>query len=358
MNNLIEEAKKFLKDEENAAAIYEELSKIEKKQENKEKLEGISQMEKRHAEFWKKFLESRGIKLEIKISRLQIKYYKILRKIIGTSYIYSLMELAEKNAAEAYYDFYKSEELKEEERRSISRIIVDELEHERYFFKGKELFRKSNIRDFIMGMNDRLVEILGVVTGLSAVYINNPFLVAISGIIVGVAGSLSMAIGTFISVRSQRQVNSMEKRRLEIMFNVSKEKAKEELYNKFKEAGLTEETAKEVTSQISKEKDAATKILVEEYDENEIMAAIYTGIAYIIGVMFPVTPYLLTSSSLIALPFSITFAGLTLAVVAALIANTSNIPIKKKVIEMVVTGLGAAASYIFGNIIQTLSGIT
>jgi len=95
---------------------------------------------------------------------------------------------------------------------------MDEIEHEEIFSKSKQLLHVENLRDFILGMNDGLVEILGAVTGLSAAYVNNPFMVAISGLIVGVAGALSMGIGSFISVRSQREMNEGNKETDETSF--------------------------------------------------------------------------------------------------------------------------------------------
>ncbi|MCD6263649.1 VIT1/CCC1 transporter family protein [Candidatus Bathyarchaeota archaeon] len=65
------------------------------------------------------------------------------------------------------------------------------------------------------------------------------------------------------------------------------------------------------------------------------------------------TPHL----PLVALPFSIASAGLALSIVGSIISTISGISIRKKVIEMVTTGLGAAAlSYVFGNVIQMLFG--
>ena len=52
----------------------------------------------------------------------------------------------------------------------------------------------------MLGMNDGLVEVLSVSVGLAGVY-GNPFYVALGGLIVGIGGVLSMAIGVLISVR-------------------------------------------------------------------------------------------------------------------------------------------------------------
>jgi len=357
IDGILESAKEFFQDEYNATIIYEELADIEKDAEMKKKLMEISRMERSHMMFWKDFLEKRNVNIEGKKRSFTIRYLKFFRKIVGIAFVSSLMEFEERDATYKYNRFLQSLDLDDEERRKILKIILDELEHEKYFFQSKEVLRSEHVRDFVMGMNDGLVEILGAVTGLSVVYIDKPLMTAISGIIVGVAGALSMAIGSFISVRSQRQVNEGIQNKLELVFQVSPEKAKEELYEKLVDSGMPEDLAHEVTSKISERKEVLTSLLTEESSDSELMAALYTGIAYLVGVIFPVIPYVFASSSLMALPFSIAFAGLALSIVAFLVSTISGISIRKKVVEMVVTGLGAAAlSYLFGTIIQLFFG--
>lgn len=312
----------------------------------------------KHAKFWHDFLARRGVKIpKAKVSKLSLYSTRLLRKILGPGAVASLLEMGENSAIQKYFKFLTAyqENLDEEERRELSEVILDELEHEKFFYESKRRLHVENIRDLVLGMNDGLVEILGAVTGLSAVYVYNPKLVGISGLIVGVAGALSMAIGTFISVRSQRQVNESIRQRMEVLFRVSPDRAKDELLDKLLESGMPEEVAKEVAEKLSSNHDAIIKLLVQEEDENEVRAALYTGISYLIGVAFPVTPYFFASSSLIALPFSVLLAGTALGVVATFISVLSGISIKKKVTEMVTTGLGAAfVSYLFGRLMEAL----
>ena len=61
------------------------------------------------------------------------------------------------------------------------------------------------VSDAILGMSDGLVEVLSVSAGLAGAY-GNPFNVALGGLIVVIAGALSMGIGSFTSVRAQKQV--------------------------------------------------------------------------------------------------------------------------------------------------------
>jgi len=99
---------------------------------------------------------------------------------------------------------------------------------------------------------------------------------------------------------------------------------------------------------------------VEEVKENEIKSALYTGLAYLAGLIFPVIPYFfITSSSLIALVFSVVFAAIALSIVGAVVSIASeSLSIKSKMMEMVLSGIGAAVlSYLFGTIVQLVFGI-
>jgi len=351
-------AKKFYTNEIKDSLIYHYLGTLEKREGIRKKLLGLSNIEKNHAAFWKAFIEKRGGKVpKVKIGALRKFYLRLAKTLFGSVFMVSLFEATETSTISVYYDFYTNYDMDEEERRHLGNIILDEIEHERIFNKEKKILHAENIRDLVLGMNDGLVELLGAVTGLSAVYVNNPLLVGLSGLIVGVAGALSMGIGAYVSVRSQRQVNEGTRKRLAIVFTLSKERAKEEVKEKLEDMGLRDNVAEEAANYIVK--NGKPENLIPEEDINEVRAALYTGLAYILGVFFPVVPYFLAPNSYIALPFSIFLAALMLGIVSTIISVMSGISIKKKVTEMIILGLGAAAlSYLFGSLINYLfSGV-
>ncbi|WP_456368147.1 VIT1/CCC1 transporter family protein [Thermococcus sp.] len=340
------------------AVLYEELAREERDERTKRELERLAELEKRHAEFWRSVLERRGRKApKPKVSRVTLFSVKLLRRVLGAGAVASLLEMGENSAIESYFQFLRefSGELDEEEVRILRRVILDEIEHERFFREEEERFHVEHIRDLILGMNDGLVELLGAVTGLSAVYPTRPTLVGVSGLVVGVAGALSMAIGAFISVRSQRQVKESVRSRMEVLFEVSPEKALEELTDRLREGGLPEEIAKEIAEKLGEKPEVVKRLLLPETEENEVRAALYTGLSYLVGVAFPVSPYFIASSSMTALALSVVLAGTVLGAVASIIALLSGISVKKKVLEMVATGLGAAfLSYLFGRLMEAV----
>ena len=362
MSDVLSLVVKFYNDEYSDSLLYAELAKVEKDEKIKEEFLRLARIEAKHAKFWRSFLEKRRITPnKPRVKGLIIHILKLMRKILGPGIVASLLEMGENSAIQKYFKFLTehSQEFSPDEMEKLKEIILEELEHEKFFYESKRRFHVENVRDFVLGMNDGLVEILGAVTGLSAVYPYSPRLVGISGLIVGVAGALSMAIGALISVRSQRQVSEAIRERTKVLFKVSPERAVKEVYEKLIEGGLPEEIAQEVSVKLKGKEEALIKLLVHEEEQNELRAALYTGLAYLVGVAFPVTPYFFARSSLTALPISVMLAGLALSVVATSVALISGISIKKKVAEMVVTGLGAAfLSYLFGHLMESVFNVS
>ena len=151
-------------------------------------------------------------------------------------------------------------------------------------------------------------------------------------------------------------MNEGIRKRLQIIFSVSKRRAEEEIRERLVEMGLTEDMAKNAAEKIAQDKNSI-KSLVPREESSELRAAVYTGLAYIMGVFFPVILYFLTSTIYIALPLSVIFAGLTLAIVSTIISIISGISVRKKVAEMIILGLGAAGlSYLVGSLMNLLFG--
>ncbi len=359
MEEYLKTAYGFYIDESTDSVVYKYLADIETDEKLKEEFLRLSKVEADHALFWRKFLEKRNISVKSpQVSKRKLLYAKLLRKILGAGATVSILELGESQAVNKYYEYLKeNQNLAKEEIIAIKQIIFEELEHEKIFAEEKKRFHTENVRDFVLGMNDGLVEILGTVFGLSAVYPDKPFLVGFSGLIVGVAGSLSMAVGTFISVRSQRQVNESIRKNMEILLDVAPDIAADKEIEKLVENGVPENVAKEIVEKLKKEGLLKT-LIPEAEDQNEIRAALYTGLAYLFGVSFSVIPFFLAPSSFTALIFSVILASIALASVGTIVAMFSGIDTKKKAIEMVTTGLGAALiSYGFGALMNKFFGI-
>lgn len=319
-------AKDFYVGEINDYRLYTELAGRVKDPELREELKRIANMEKGHAKFWREFLKRRGEEVPSERRRFFQSFVFFLSKFINPLLLVSLLELGESSAYTQYYRFVKerSNELSEEEVKALKAIILDELSHESAFRDRLESMGLSNVRDLVLGMNDGLVELLGVVAGLSAVYRSEPVVVGASAVVVGVAGAISMGVGAFVSVRSQRQVNEAMRERERILADI---------------------TGKGIPKDFNS-------------SENEIRSALFTGLSYLLGVVFPVSPYFLVEDSLTGLYFSLSLAVLVLALVGGFIALVSGISLKKKVLEMVLSaGFAAGASFLFGSLVKRFFGL-
>ncbi len=351
--------RQFYRDERKDHATYAYLAERTRDARLAGLLRRIAAMEAGHAAFWQGLLERQGEAVPAaRPPRLRLWLLGLLARWLSPLWIIGLLEMGETGAAEVYHRVLATGRLDPPDAERLRHIILDELEHESAFHQVSREAGLGNVRDFVLGMNDGLVEILGAVTGLSAAYPGRPLVVAVSGLIVGVAGALSMGIGAFISVRSQRQVNEATRRRLDILFAVAPERAAEEFRRRLVEAGLPDELGAEVAQRLGREGAGLARLLVEETHENEWRSALFTGFAYLFGVAFPVLPYFVADDSLHALAGSVLLAGLALASVGGAIALVSGISLRGKVAEMVLSGFAAAGlAWAFGRLMQVLFGV-
>jgi len=356
----VEMAQGFYADEINDHLTYTALAEHIRDESVRRNITRIAGMERRHADFWQEMLRAHDHPPPpAGMHQARLGLLRLLGFFINPVLIVSLLELGEASAMKRYLDFYTHAPLEDTDKTRLKSIILDEVEHEMFFKQVAQSLGVTNLRDFVLGMNDGLVEILGAVTGLSAVYPTNPLLVAVSGLIVGVAGALSMGIGACIAVRSQRQVNDSTRERLAILFAIDPERAVQAYRGDLVESGIPAPLADETARTLGKNQRAlANLVLPASQETNELRSGLFTGGAYMVGVLFPVLPYFFAPTSFVALPLSIALAGLSLTLVATLIAMLSGISMKQKILEMVVSGFTAAAlSYGFGTLTRAVFGL-
>ena len=163
-------------------------------------------MEHGHAAFWAAFLGRRGVDpASLKVVDLGTRVKFALMRVLGIGLSIRLLELGENDAVAFYSSLLESAEVSEEEREGIRRILEEELVHEQELAEEGALRGfLEHVRDAVLGMNDGLVEVPSVSMGLAGAY-GEPRTVALGGLIVGIAGALSMGIGAYASVKAQRE---------------------------------------------------------------------------------------------------------------------------------------------------------
>ncbi len=355
-----------LHDELFASRIYLELSRMYG-EELSNKLRRLSEIEKSHAEFWRRVLRKRGVEVDsVGVSRAKILVYKVLFRLIGLGLTLRLLEMDEVKAVEMYSMLMESGELSEEEKAGLRKILEDELLHEQEFSSEKSRFEEflSHIREAVLGMNDGLVEVLSVTAGLSGAY-GAPLPVALGGFIVGVAGALSMGVGAFVSAKSQREVHVGVLRRVTLAARYVGHLLRERVRWFMSRKGFSEPLAEMISREAGDNPKLLSRIVSEEeYGireeglENPGKAGLYTGAFYLVGALIPILPYLLPQSIVASTILSFLLAGVALGFVGFLIAVTAGISARRKIFEMVLSGLGSAlATYMIGRLASITLGI-
>lgn len=170
--------------------IYLKLAERQKDRRNRVTLQKIGKEELNHYEFWKKYTGR-----DVKPNRLKIWFYLNVSRLFGLTFGIKLMELGEENAQ---INYQKIEEIIPEARK----IIIDEDSHERALIQIIEEEKLSYVGSIVLGLNDALVELTGTLAGLSFA-LQNTRLIAVVGLITGIAASLSMAASEYLSKKTE-----------------------------------------------------------------------------------------------------------------------------------------------------------
>jgi len=265
--------------------IYKRLSKRINSPENAEILAKIAEDELRHYNGWKKYTNE-----EVQPRWFFVWFYYIVGMLFGFTFGVKLMEQGEQ-AAQANYETitreipeaakYQHEEDVHEEQ------LINMLDEERLQYAGS----------VVLGLNDALVELTGALAGLTLA-LQNVKLIALSGLITGIAASMSMAASEYLSTRS------------------------------------------------------------ENTNKHPVRAAIYTGIAYIATVTLLVLPYLLFENYILDLAITMITAVIIIAVFNYYISVAKGESFRARFLEMAGLSLSVATiSFIIGFFIRKWLGI-
>lgn len=265
--------------------IYKRLSKKVSPPENARIIEQIAEDELRHYNGWKKYTHQ-----DVEPRWFYVWFYYIVSVLFGFTFGIKLMEQGEEQAQENYAsvakDIPEALQFQHEEDAHEERLI-NMLDEERLQYAGS----------IVLGLNDALVELTGALAGLTLA-LQDVKLIALSGIITGVAASMSMAASEYLSTRS------------------------------------------------------------EETNKHPVRAAVYTGIAYITTVALLVLPYLLFDNYILDLVIALVTAVVIIAVFNYYISVAKGESFRARFLEMAGLSLSVAAiSFIIGFFIRQWLGI-
>lgn len=172
------------------------------------------------------------------------------------------------------------------------------------------------LRAAVLGANDGIVSVSAVIVGVAGASSSTSFILT-AGVAAVVAGALSMAVGEYISVSTQRDTEKalLDKERDELE-NLP-EAELHELTMIYEKKGLTKDTAKKVALELTAHDVFAAHVHAElglnpEELTNPWHAAYASGIAFLCGAIIPLF-------AVIIAPVSIRIPAVFASVVVALI---------------------------------------
>lgn len=189
--------KKMQQNELNESIIYKKIAKFAKGEENKKILMRIADEEKHHFEIWNKYTNS-----DIKPQKLKILKYVILAWLLGFTFAVKLMEKGESSAQNEY----KTLENEVEESKAI---LAQEEEHENALLAMLDEERLQYVGSMVLGLSDALVELTGSLAGFTFA-MRDTGLIALSGLIIGISATFSMASSEFLSARTQGRSDALK----------------------------------------------------------------------------------------------------------------------------------------------------
>ena len=277
---------KMQQNELTESVIYEKIARFAKGEENRSTLLRLAREERAHYEIWKKYT---GV--EMKPEKGKVLKFTMIARILGFTFAVKLMERGEGNAQAEYA-------LLAEEVAESVHIRQQEEEHEHALLAMLDEERLRYVGSMVLGLNDALVELTGSLAGFTFA-LQNTRLIALSGLIIGISATFSMASSEFLAARSEGRSDALK-------------------------------------------------------------SCTYTGIAYLITVVLLIAPYLLLGSSqyIAALVCMLAIVVLIIAGFTYYTSVAQNQPFKSRFLEMALISIGVAVvSFVVGVLAKELLGV-
>lgn len=202
--------------------------------------------------------------------------------------------------------------------------------------------RLNILRAGVLGANDGIISIAGVVIGVASAT-SNIWFILISALSAIFAGAFSMAGGEYVSVSTQKDTEEAAIAKEQALLDRSPEAARESLYQTFLSQGDCE-TAAEVKVNQAFNKNPI-KVLVEEkygVDLDEITnpwhAAVSSFLAFSVGSLPPTLAIMLFPEPY-RIPVTVVVVALTLLLTGYISAKLGKAPIKQAMLRNLTVGL-------------------
>lgn len=217
--------------------------------------------------------------------------------------------------------------------------------------------RLNWLRAGVLGANDGIVSVAAIAVGVAGTTSQlGPILAASVAGLVG--GAISMALGEYVSVSSQRDTEHalIAKEEAELATMPHEELA--ELTKLYQDKGLSPQTARQVAEELTASDALAAHLDAElNIDRNDIVspwrAAYASAIAFTIGGLLPVLAIILFPASM-RVPATFAAVLVALAITGATGGYLGDSPILRPMVRVVIGGaLALAATFLIGRLLGT-----
>lgn len=305
----VKKLKSQLQTEVDTAFLYENIASIQSDPNLAKVLNGLAEIERGHANSMLAKVRTVEVNHQMPQASTRAKWQLKAGKYFGYGTIISSLSNTEKEFAEIAIRDKKAKGIKtsgfehnhlniieavsQNESLNVSGVLLSKFESRHKSVGGNAL------RAAVLGANDGLVSNMSLVMGVvgAAVSNNTVLLTGIAGLL---AGSISMALGEWLSVQSSRELNQrqidLEMEELE----ASPEDEKKELVLLYQAKGMNIEEAQKLAEKAFENQETAIDAIITEelgIDKEELggsawEAAIASFILFSIGAIIPLYPFL------------------------------------------------------------------
>lgn len=217
---------------------------------------------------------------------------------------------------------------------------------------------RSQIREAVFGVQDGLTSTVGALTGIAA-GTQNQDAVVVAGFVIIVVESLSMAAGSYLSSKSQREYLERLLHEEEEEIARDPEGERQEIWDMYRSRGYADPEIEIIAKRLM----ANPKLLLEDMAHKELgismqsleeplSNALVMGTSYVAGGLFPVVPYLLLPMHT-AMPVSVVGTLTLLFLFGGLKGWVVKQSWWRSGLEMLsVAGVAAVAGFVIGRLVN------
>ena len=250
--------------------VYHRLAGLAANEHNARVLQSIGDCERAH------YLALEDITGEpVEPDRRRVLFFTLAARFMGLTFGLKLMEKGENSATAAYASLAGAVT-------GLDRISKEEAGHEEQLIGIIDDEKLKYVGSIVLGLNDALVELTGALAGFTLA-LGEIRLIALAGLITGIAGAFSMAASEYLSIKSEGEAL------------------------------------------------------------HPLRASIYTGVTYLLTVLFLILPYLILESPYLSLGITLANALLVIFLFTCYVSVAQDIPLRRRFSEMAAISLGVAA---------------